>query len=81
MCFRAWVSEGVRQPELPDGTDPQEYDAPINQLNAQIDPLGRRLGPSFKLWTIRADGGGQPQTIRGISTAWPADTVWAGHRR
>ena len=38
-------------------------------------PLGKQLGPSFKMWTVPSDGGGQPRTIRGISTAW------AGHRR
>ena len=72
--------EEVQEALVLDTPDPQDYNRPIMELDVQIDPLARQLGPSFKLWTV-STGGGQPQPVRGISTAWPAETVWAGHRR
>ena len=74
-----WVEE-VQEALVLDTSDSKDYDRPIMELDVQIDPLGGQLGPSFKMWTVRTSGG-QPQPIRGISTGWPTETVWAGHRR
>ena len=71
---------GVQDRRVLDASDPQDYDTAIAKLGAQIDPLSRQLDPAFKMWTVASDGGSEPRAIRGIGTAWPAVTVWAGHR-